>query len=303
METIITKPRPAVPTYALYGEEGEDSTGFLLHCETILSRSQKYGFEIGRHRHLSFFQILTIEAGTGDVLLDGGIHPLAAGSVVTLPPMVSHGFRFSHDIEGLVITIDAESLAFKAAARDRIGDWLAEPHLLALDSGHEDTNQLARALAGIGREFASRRVGRNDLLVAMITSTLVLAARIGLERAGDGEPGRDNPDRRIARLRQLIDRHFQEHRPATFYAAEIGLSPTHLNRLVRKKTGMSTHELIANRLIDQARRDLIFTQVPVQDISYALGFADPAYFSRFFTGHVGATPKQYRQRERLKLQF
>jgi AraC family transcriptional regulator, transcriptional activator of pobA len=91
------------------------------------------------------------------------------------------------------------------------------------------------------------------------------------------------------------------HRPASFYARELGISPTHLNRFVRTVTGQGAHELISRKLTDEARRELMFSFGNMKDISDRLGFADPAYFSRFFSRQTGTTPQAFRVAERLKL--
>ena len=100
----------------------------------------------------------------------------------------------------------------------------------------------------------------------------------------------------------LIQHHFRSHKPASFYAKEIGVSPTHLNRIVRSMTGGTAHDLIAGKLIEEAKRELLFTLASVQEISFRLGFADPAYFSRFFLKHAGATPKDWRKSEKSRLE-
>lgn len=86
-----------------------------------------------------------------------------------------------------------------------------------------------------------------------------------------------------------------------FYAAELGISPTHLNRFVKAMTGKGAHELITRKLLEEAKRELIFSFGSVEEISYRLGFADPAYFSRFFLKQTGGTPRAWRIAERTKL--
>ncbi len=51
--------------------------------------------------------------------------------------------------------------------------------------------------------------------------------------------------------------------------------------------------MVANRLIEAARRDLIAMPSSVQHIAYSLGFSDPAYFSRFFLKMTGETPVRF----------
>jgi AraC family transcriptional activator of pobA len=67
-------------------------------------------------------------------------------------------------------------------------------------------------------------------------------------------------------------------------------------------TGQSARELIARKLLDEAKRELVFTFDSAQEIAYRLGFADPAYFSRFFLKQTGETPRAWRLRERAKLE-
>ncbi|MCR4269467.1 helix-turn-helix domain-containing protein, partial [Nitratireductor sp. ZSWI3] len=106
---------------------------------------------------------------------------------------------------------------------------------------------------------------------------------------------------RMQALEMLISTHFREHRPVGFYAGRVGVSVAHLNRLARRGAGASVSQLITRRLLEAARRDLIFTPTPVQAIAYSLGFQDPAYFNRFFRRQTGTTPGAYREAERRRL--
>ncbi len=99
----------------------------------------------------------------------------------------------------------------------------------------------------------------------------------------------------------LIDRYYRDHKPVSFYAKLLGVSPTHLNRTVKQLTGGTTQDLVANKLMDTAKRDLIAMPSSVQHIAYSLGFSDPAYFSRFFLKMTGETPRAFRLRERERL--
>ncbi|NTH16087.1 helix-turn-helix domain-containing protein [Agrobacterium rhizogenes] len=289
-----------VPTYELYGENTGRKPDFWLHCETIPSRSSLHHWEIRPHRHESFFQILYIDAGSGDAVFDGESHAIMPPAVITVPPRLNHGFRFSRDIDGFVITVLISHLKTSPGDRSRLGEWLAKPHLTRLDVENEDAAYVAGTLRRLGGEFANRRGGRNDLLEAYLTSALLLTARLS-QQEGEGQGASDESERRMEVLYGLIQRHFRSHKPAAFYAEALGISPTHLNRIVRGTTGQAIHELIARKLIDEAKRELVFTFGSVQEIGYRLGFADPAYFSRFFLKQTGETPRAWRIAERARL--
>lgn len=79
------------------------------------------------------------------------------------------------------------------------------------------------------------------------------------------------------------------------YAAELGVTPSHLNRAVKAETGRSAGEWIESARLSLARNLLHDPSVPVSEVAYRLGFEDPAYFSRFFRKAVGMSPTDFRR--------
>ncbi|OCP02826.1 MULTISPECIES: helix-turn-helix domain-containing protein [unclassified Ensifer] len=292
--------KKTVPTYELYGEKTGERPDFWLHCETIPSRSSLYHWEIGLHRHESFFQILYIAGGSGDAVFAGQVHAIEPPAVITVPPALSHGFRFSRDIDGFVFTILASHLKVSPGQKSRLGAWLAAPHLTRLD-GSEDASYVAATLTRLAVEWGANRSNRTDLLDAYLTSVLTLTARLGETGKDQVDAADSENEQRVQRFQALLQQHHRAHWAAAAYARELGLSPTHLNRILRAVTGQSTQEMIARKLVGEARRELLFTRASVQEISFRLGFADPAYFSRFFLRQTGMTPRAWRLAERTRL--
>jgi AraC family transcriptional activator of pobA len=288
-----------VPTYDLYGERSASSPNFWLHCETIPSRSSLHHWEIGLHRHESFFQLLYISDGSGDAVFGREILAIRPGSVVTVPPGFGHGFRFSQDIDGFVFTLLSSHLRVVPGGRSRLGIFLAAPRVTVLDPDDADARHVGETLKRLGAEWLSRQSGRTDLMEAYLTTALTLTARLW-GGYGDEEGIGGANERRVERLNALVHQHFRSHRPAAFYASELGLSSTHLNRIVRAVTGEGAHDFIARKLMEEARRELALTTATIKDIAYRLGFSDAAYFTRVFARRTGMTPKAWRAAEREK---
>ena len=80
------------------------------------------------------------------------------------------------------------------------------------------------------------------------------------------------------------------------YAAAFEISPTHLSRLSREAFGRPATHMVRDRIVREARRNLVYTNLPVSTIAYALGFDDPAYFSRIFSNATGLSPSEFRER-------
>lgn len=284
-----------VPTFALYGEADGRAGDVWLHCEAIPARSRLHGWEIGLHRHETFLQLLLVEHGSGVAMLGGETMDLRPPLILLVPRGLRHGFRFSPDTEGLVISVAPGRLSGAWPDLARLGGFLAVPHLVAVEAGNADAQFAAQALRQLGREFERSVAGRSDLMQASLACALLQLQRLSPEQ--DAPPTRNQ--QRFEQFAALLRRHLRQHKPATFYADHLGVSTTHLNRILRAATGESTQSLIARALMEEAKRELMFGPATVQEAALRLGFPDPAYFSRFFTQHAGLTPRVWREQERL----
>ena len=111
--------------------------------------------------------------------------------------------------------------------------------------------------------------------------------------------GRFYPDHgleRIVAYHERQDERFAERQSVSDYAAALDITPVHLTRIARAATGKPASRLIEERLVREARRNLIYTNLSVATIAYTLGFSDPAYFSRIFTRCTGLAPRRFRER-------
>lgn len=291
--------KSAIPSYRLYREESGESGDFWIHSETIPERTHLHNWEIARHRHDSFFQLFLLTAGSGEIVGTDDVRRFEAPCALFIPAGAVHGFRFSREIDGLVLTALGDRLASIAASDRRIATFAAATRVVALQRADENADLLVESIRRLHAELHGRAPGRLLLLEPLMMAAIVALVRTGTAATERGE-GPDAEDR-VETLATLIAAHFREHRPVTFYAQAIGVSAAHLNRLARTATGLSVQGLAARHLMEAARRDLIFTPTPVQAIAYSLGFADPAYFNRFFRRHAGQTPGAFRDAERRKL--
>ena len=108
---------------------------------------------------------------------------------------------------------------------------------------------------------------------------------------------------RIASLfTELLERQFPLETPgqqvrlrnAHAFASQLAVHVNHLNRSLKEVTGKTTTQLIADRLVQEAHALLKHTAWNVSEISYCLGFEEPAHFNNFFRKHAGTTPTAVR---------
>ena len=98
----------------------------------------------------------------------------------------------------------------------------------------------------------------------------------------------------IQRYRELLEAHFRTEKQLGFYASRLGVTLSKLHAACRERTGLSASKLLHERIIVEAKRNLLYSSHNVAQIALAMGFEDPAYFNRFFSQRVGMAPGAYR---------
>ncbi|WP_210163426.1 helix-turn-helix domain-containing protein [Lutibaculum baratangense] len=290
----------SIPTYGLYGESASLPEPEWIHWETVPTRSRLHGYEIRPHRHASLFQILHITNGEAEARLDVEDVVLRAPVALLIPPLSVHGYRFSADVDGTVVTVLEERM-------DRI--WSAMPDAARrCDAGvrvvglrdPDDDKAVADALVMLGEEYLGHGSGRMAVMEACVTLATARLDRAATKGAQDASGAAGATSRTAARFRSLVEENFRHERRVAFYAERLGLTPTHLGRICRAAYGAAPLALINRRVALEAQRSLVFTISTVADIAVSLGFSDTAYFTRFFTRECGVSPMEYRRRALAK---
>ncbi len=289
----------SVPVFELYGEEGARAPLDPVHVESIAARSSLHNWEIKPHRHHGLFQLLWLEQGRGWLMLDDAPGELAPGSVVLVPQHCVHGFRFERDAGGLVLTLAYPMLTGMHSALGRQLLAMASPSLCRLRPAGERA-QLQRLLQWLALEYERHADFRLPLLEALVVAVLALLLRQP-DVAGESGSGARGPvpspaSGHLTRFTAEIERSFRTHTPLAHYASQLGLSVAHLNALCRQYAGRSALGMIHDRMLLEARRNLVYTAMSVREVADMLGFGDPAYFTRFFRRATGMSPSQFRQR-------
>lgn len=109
---------------------------------------------------------------------------------------------------------------------------------------------------------------------------------------------RQKDDAVIARVQAWIAEHYDRASPVGRMVELSGLSERTFKRRFRKATGMTPIEYVLTLRLEEAKQMLESTDEPVEGIAEAVGYQDPAFFSRKFGARVGLTPLQYRRRFR-----
>jgi AraC family transcriptional regulator, transcriptional activator of pobA len=288
----------ALPLFHLYGDPPDDQAFDFIHIETIASRSSVHDWTIRAHRHRNLFQILLIERGGGEMTFEAATIAFAAPCAILVPATIAHGFRFQPGVtDGWVMTF-TEDVA--EVMGDRRGEALARLKALAAEPvvplGEHERDRLAQRAIELHEErFLARagfRIAMRGLLALIAVEVARLAAARG--RSGADVVALEPTGATVDALRKLVEEHFHKERQLAFYADKLAMTVDRLNDHVRRATGVTAGHLIRQRVLTEAKRQLVFTSLPIHEIAYDLAFSDPSHFARFFRKQTGTTPHEFR---------
>jgi len=287
-----------VPSFSLYGEQADSGAHTdALHIEDIPSRSRKYLWRIGTHRHTRLCQCVLVTAGPVTVVLEGSQRSFNGPAVMIIPAGAIHGFRFQPETQGYVLSVNLQQVLSIACSAHQapIEALFAIPRAIDLSL---DTSLAARAAEQL--ECLLSEFRRPERILEPIGGWLACCVLWSIAtRSSAGMPAELRCGQDLDRLRQfrlLMESHYAHHWPVERYARQLRMSATSLNRICRRLTGGTGFDLVQQRLALEARRRLIHVQSSVSRIASELGFKDSAYFCRFFRRHAGFSPNEFRRR-------
>lgn len=273
----------SIPAWQLYGEDSPFPD--LLHIETIVERAAGLDWRIAPHRHVHLHQVFLILSGNVRLSIDGkalrGTPPL----LLNIPRGHVHSFAFSAGTEGHVLTLPATDFPELFGPHTETQAALDRPFAV-------DGDGLAPFFEDLARLHGAQGPLRRLRLRA---ATLTLCCAVA-EQGGQTAKTPSSGDARIPRFEELIRTHLADGWQLADYAAALNLSERHLRRLCLATTGMSAHGFVDATRLREACRLLAYTRMRVQEVGFALGFDDPAYFARAFRRGTGMSASDYRRR-------
>ena len=97
------------------------------------------------------------------------------------------------------------------------------------------------------------------------------------------------------RFIQLVNQHCAEQHQIGYYAGRLCLTERYLSTVIRQTSGVTAKEWIDRALITRIKVELIHTDKSVARIADDLGFANPAFFCKFFKRLTSLSPQKYRE--------
>ena len=144
----------------------------------------------------------------------------------------------------------------------------------------------------LNKEFHDKNKNSEEIICLILKILILMYRRNSLMKTKIYESGQKK--QLLNEFRKLVNNGFISLRTSKDYASILNITPNYLNALCQEFFMKTVSEIIRERVILEAKRLLMHSNLSISEIGYKLGFKDNSYFGRYFNKAVGMTPKKYR---------
>lgn len=266
-----------------------------LHLMRLVDRTAGAELRVPPHRHAGLHQIFLMTAGEVVWTAEAVSVRVPIPAVVNMPSGQRHGFWFSENAQGYMLTLPVALYPELFAATAETATLVARG--FSADPGAELMAAFSDLEALYLNDLAACRL---TLMRAAAVRLVALAMARGQRPvAADGALPADQQrpaEQHMAALQRLAIRHLGQGWSVADYAEDLGLTPRHLSRICQAATGLSTQGYLQALALREACRLLAYTRMPVQAVGRHVGFKDASHFARVFQRQQAMSPTAYRAR-------
>jgi AraC-like DNA-binding protein len=264
--------------------EVDDSASGLVHAGEQWAPGR---YLVTRHSHPVWEFYLQMH-GLSRWRADDRDFSLQPGNLFAVAPQVAHQMvdRPAANHHFYFAAIDLQSVLQRQQPLARL--WTRSPPVIHRRQGHT----VSGPFADLTRELTTRLGLAGQGLTLAVDRLVLEVTRLLLPSV---PVPRHNVHPAVMRVKDLVDRDCARRWTLRDLASDVGLAPTYLAALFTTQVGMSPHRYLTERRVENARRLLESSDMPVTAIAIDVGFSSGQHFARVFRQMVGATPRQHRR--------
>jgi AraC family transcriptional activator of pobA len=285
-------------------------TGDLHDKKTMLINPQTNGLafriallkEIGDFQKFggfNFYSIFLVLRGNGRIRVDLSHFTFTSDNFICLSLYQPFQLISEEPFEALLINFHPDFFCIhkhheEVACNGVLFNAIYETPVVSVEE--TEMQELRNLVEMMQAEMQQVALAQYEFLISYLKIFLITASRQKLSRTLVKRFDTRKEPLQLQLLKEAIEHNFKQwHSPAK-YAQALNITAKSLNRLVKKHFNKTLTNLIAERVLVEAKRELYLTTKPIKTIAAELGFEDEFYFSRVFKNQAGVSAKVYRER-------
>lgn len=262
-----------------------------VYANDFISHIKNHHIATTPHKH-DFYLIVLFTKGNGTHEIDFNTYNIKPGTVFMMAPGQMHNWKVSKDIDGYVFfhTKNFYDKGFTMASVLNYPFFNSIHNLPLISLKKKSFEKLILLFKETVEEYQNIDVLKFEKLHALITLVYIELSRNYLPAT---KIENETYLLKVRKLEHFIDIYFKFKKYPHEYASLMNLSEKHLNRINKECLNKTTSDLIAERIILEAKRLLIHSKNTVTEVAAELGYDDNSYFSRFFKKNCGESPVEF----------
>lgn len=248
-----------------------------------------------------FYTVIVLENGAGEIIIDQKIYALKKERILFLN--YNQVFQFSEikEIQGFVILFTKSFYNLIYTGNRKIKNDTAFADLPAfIDCSKSEWSNFKNDFSDLKKEFSAKAILSKEILCLSLKIVMLKYMRkTGQTNYSEFKTNFKNSY--IEDFRNLVEIHFKELKRTSDYAEKLTITANYLNALVKEKLDLSAENFIQNRVILEAERLLLNTDLSVTQIAYELGFSDKSHFGKYFKKINQDSPNNFRKKNQIKI--
>lgn len=250
------------------------------------------------HIH-SFYQIIWFMKGEGVHYVDFKEYPITDNTVFFISPGQIHNFEKRDDFRGIIIHFNESFLSDEGSSENvflkynvfNAFDTVPYYHLMP-----DEVHRLGFFIEEMKTEMGNTQAfAHKDCLKYLVKLFLITVQRTGQRGTGIPLCINNSANRTFVKFRQLLEHHYRQMHTVKEYADRLNVSTKTLTNCVYESSHSTPLKIINERIILEAKRQLLHSDLKIKEIAFYLGFEDPSCFVKLFKRQTGCLPAEFRE--------
>lgn len=236
------------------------------------------------HRH-NYYTVLLISKGKGKHWIDYKEFVIEDRTLFFISPGQVHQVAAELGIEGYVLLFTRDFLFQHQISESLITDiglfsdiYNVPPILLCSENFHK----MEKFISKIVESYTNRDVYSFDMISAWLKLFFIECNRYSGHLTEDSKLAPSSRVKLVKEFKLLLESNYMKWHKVNDYASHLNVSPDYLNTLIKTSVGKTAKEFIQHRVLLEAKRLGVHTNLSSKEISFKIGFEDPSHFSKFF---------------------